>query len=213
MGGREHQELYRSSYFEHPTASGVFEQDHPYSRYLYTSRYPHDLTEESLMKDITRGLREIVKTPSEDSGVDLGSTYGGMFSGHRDLQKQYYDRKRLRSRAIENDPYSRDNLDMPHHSFSASHSYGYPMSSSSSRVRPLARGELRDLQMEREEMYPYDQPMSSSRYHSSRHLLQRSTSSPPQPLSLASLPPSHRTAVSLPSRAFSSDNAMLSKEV
>ena len=69
------------------------------------------LTEENLMKDITRGLREIAKTPSEDSGVELGSNYG-LFAS-RDLQKHMHDRKRLRSRVLENDEYLRDNLDIP----------------------------------------------------------------------------------------------------
>jgi len=90
-----------------------------------TTRYLLDdlLTEESLMQDISRGLREIAKTPSEDSGVELGSNYG-LFGTSRDyFRHQSIDRKRLRSRALDDDPLSymrHRSLDMPLGQYSGS---------------------------------------------------------------------------------------------
>ena len=48
--------------------------------------------EDSLIDGITRGLRQINKTPSEDSGVELGVTPGLL--GRRDPNRQRLERKR-----------------------------------------------------------------------------------------------------------------------
>lgn len=178
-------------------------------RHYESSRYlvGDVLTEETLMKDITRGLREIVKTPSEDSGVELGSNYG-LFAP-RDAHKHLHDRKRLRSRVMENDPYLRENLDLTlgPYSFDETECSGYSYRGEMSG-RPYRESEdicpSRGRPLDREERLHLLQPQQH-RQLPARHLLDDSAL-PPEALL-------RRSEASLHHRIYEPENTPhLSKE-
>ena len=195
------------------------------------------LTEECLMQDITRGLREISKTPSEDSGVELSSNYGLLsardyVSSGSGGARQSLDRKRLmRSRVLDEDPAA---LYMRHRSLDIPLPAPYAGGSGFYDVEPLIDTEYRDplhlpSSYHRDSFRRYNHSSSLQDYrHLQRqdrlpsHAFDQSSSSSRYPSSghhrqLPSLAATRRSAAAadlLPNqgRVYDPENTHLSKE-